>query len=243
MQFSNTSDASLGLYQDAQARTGTDSNAFLIADFTRWANRWYYKAVIEAMRSSSTWRFDDTNQTGNADDDAGRPVATSDLTNSQKAYSLPTGALKIRRVEVQDNGNNWSVVYPITEREITQSLSEFQETDGLPKYYILEGDRLRLYPAPATAQVTLTNGLRIYFEREIDEFTTGDTTQEPGLPEPYHHILSVGAAYDFAVSKGLNNVNFLKAEVDQLFVGLRKHFSDRHTEPKLRLRPHIVNYV
>lgn len=244
MQFHNSSSRELSLYADAQDRAGADSNAFTIAAFTRYCNRHYYRAVLEAWKAQDTWRFDDSNQSSNNDDDAGKPVATSTLVNSQKVYTLPTGALRIRRVEVKDVSGDWQVVRPISERQITHAEEEFFETDGLPLYYVLEGDTLRLFPAPDNGvSVTLTNGLRIFFDREVDEFTVSDTTQEPGLPEPFHHILSVGAAYDFCSSKGKPQAGNLRQELELLHQQLREFFSGRQQDQRLKMRPKRTSYA
>lgn len=235
MQFSSTS-GEKGLFQDAQFLTGTDSNSFPVADFTRLCNRWYYKAVLEAWHSSDDWEFDDTNQTGFA-------IATATLVDSQADYALPSNALKIRRVEVKDAAGNWSIVRPIDERQIGVALDEFYETDGLPKYFRLERNSLVLYPAPLTASVTLTAGLKLYFLREIDEFATSDTSQEPGLPEPFHRILSYGAAYDFCTAKNLPQAVMYRQEVEVMLRDLRTFMSNRNISRQTRLRPRIRNYV
>lgn len=240
MQFTDSS-SKTGLYEDAKFLTQTDTNAFPLADFARLANRWYYKAVIAVWKFQDSWRFDDSNQTSNNDDDAGKPVATSTLTNSQKVYALPTGALRIRRVEVKDQASNWQIVAPIAERSITGAEEEFAETDGIPRYYVLEGDKVRLFPAPDNGvSVTLTNGLRIFFDREVDEFTSADTTQEPGLPEPFHRVISLGAAYDYAIAHGLSNAKALGTEVTILMQEMGAFFSKRHdNKTTLRINPRV----
>lgn len=223
---------------------GADSNNFTIANFARLANRHYYRAVIDAWKCSDLWRFDDSNQSSNNDDDAGKPVATSNLTNSTKTYALPTGALRIRRVEVKDQAGNWQVVIPIAEQKIVGGEEEFMETDGRPQYYVLEGDKLRLFPAPDNGvSVTLTNGLRIFFDREVDEFTSADTTQEPGLPEPFHRILSIGAAYDFCLAKQKPQTNMLKMELEQLVSQLKEFFSVREVNVRPRLSARNRSYA
>lgn len=230
MQFTDSTNKT-GLYEDAQFLTGTDTNAFPIAQFTRLANRWYYKAVMAAWNANDDWRFDDSNQTNFA-------IATTTLVASQQDYSIPTNALRVYRIEVKDSAGNYQKLAPIDDGQINVALSEFEETAGMPRFYRLEKNSVLLYPAPAAASVTTASGLKIYFDREVDEFTTADTTQEPGIAEPFHRILSLGAAYDFAVAKGLANVNLLRQEVEMLLRDLSTYYSSRHLKgSRPRLTP------
>lgn len=232
MQFSESTNDT-GLYQDALFLVGKDTNNFPIKDFTRLVNRHYYDAVVDIWKSQDSWIFDDTNNSG-------LPQASQNLVDSQEAYDLPTGALKVRRVEVLDNSGDAHVLQPIREEEIGEALSEFAETDGLPRYYRLIKDQILLYPEPAAASVTTTNGLTIYFLREVDEFAATDTTQEPGIPEPFHRILSLGAAYDFAIAKSLPQSQSLLLEKERLMVRMREFFATRHEASPPKLRPRVT---
>lgn len=236
IQFSNSSDKSLGLYQDAQFRVGADSNSFQIADFTRSCNRWYYRAVLAAWQASSDWEFDDSNQTG-------FPISTATMVDSQADYAIPSNALKIHRVEVKDASGIWHLLQPIDETQVPIALDEYYKTDGIPLKYRVTRRSLILYPAPATASVTLASGLKLYFLREVDEFTTTDTTQEPGIEEPYHHVLSVGAAADFALAKGLENRKELREFAMETLDEMKQFYAGRHRDFKTRMRPKIFNYA
>jgi len=202
MQFSDTTNKQ-GLYQHAQFLASADSNNFPVADFTRLANVYYYRLVLEAWKADSKWKFDDSNQ-------ATQPNATQNLVADQQEYTIPTGALKIRRVAIKDDQGTWHDLEPIVEEDIHEPLDEFEDTSGTPRAYRLIGNDIVLYPAPAAADVTTTDGLKVWFLREIDEFTAADTTQEPGIAEPFHHLIAVGAAYDFGLRKGRGNTQILK---------------------------------
>lgn len=228
MQFSDVTNDT-GLVQHIDFLVGTNVNNFPLNDKAREMNRHYYNAVIAAWKASGDWDFDDTSQ-------ANFPIATDDLVNSQNDYALPVTALKLKRVEVLDSGGNSHVLVPLDDRQIPGSLDEFYKTDSLPQYYRVLRGSIWLYPAPATASVTITDGLKIYFLREVDEFVAGDTTQEPGIPEPFHDILSIGAAYNFALAKGRDNVNILKNELEQKMGSLREFMASRHENFDTRVR-------
>lgn len=235
MQFSDTTNKT-GIVEDITFLTGFDTNSYALADRTRNANRWYYKAVMAAWRASSDWEFDDANQSN-------MPIATTTLVADQKDYTIPTNALRILRVEVKDSAGNWVLVQPFDETQIGVALDEFEKTSGVPRYYRLTRRSVIMHPAPSAAAMTLTAGLKIYFLREVDEFTVADTTQEPGIAEPFHRVISLGASYDFALAKGLQNTAVLKQEVEQLLAELGQFYSARHRNFKAQLRVRKENYT
>lgn len=69
---------------------------------------------------------------------------------SQQKYTLPSEALAVRGVSIQDQSGNWHVRDPITLEEITsrQDESEFHSIPGQPIYY-------RPYAGPTTSTSTL----------------------------------------------------------------------------------------
>ena len=148
--------------------------------------------------------------------DSGSGSATS---NGLFIDSTP---LVILGVEILDNSGNYHVIRPITFQEIRRkgiAQSEYFETDGRPVQYEKRENRIVLYPAPDNGvTVTLANGLRVFYLRTADVFTSAQVTtaaKVPGFPSPWHDILAYEAAYLFAIAKGLANANFLKAELDR----------------------------
>ena len=86
--------------------------------------------------------------------------------------------------------------------------SEYQSTNGLPREYEIREGLVVLYPAPAAANVTLTNGLRIFYLRNAEQLNdVTSTTVFPGIPSPWHDLLAWGAAYDYGVVNNLPNTN------------------------------------
>ncbi len=242
MQFSDPENNN-GLIQDITFLTGLDTNAISLAERTRLINRHYYLAVIEAWKADPYWEFDDPNLGSSQSNNnwtyssmTGLPIATRDLVNNTRFYSLPTNALAIERVEVLNAQGVWQLLKPITKEEIGVAVSEFHKPSGMPIYYNLVGTNIELIPAPSSSAVTLTGGLKAYLSREIYEFAPTDTTKEPALPEPFHRLLSLGAAYDIAMAKGLSNAQLLKIEYEQLMQKMRNFFGRRHSEKKVRIK-------
>lgn len=155
------------------------------------------------------------------------------VTTSQQTLATST-PLVILGAEVQDNNGNWHVLKRITLRDIHDQeigQSDYQETDGLPKEYEIRDNLLVLYPAPDNGvSVTLSNGLRLYYLRSAEVFsslTEDSSAKEPGFPRPYHDILAYEAAYVFAITNGLPNAAALMSEVKRKerelfeFIGIR----------------------
>jgi len=235
----NDSSGGQGIVQDIDFICSTDSSSYPIADKIRNINRHYYKAVTDILKSTGRNQFDDSNLTT-------LPYYTFTLVNGQKDYSLPTDLLKINAIEVADSAGNWTRLQEIDEQELWPTITDFEETNGIPKYYNIRGGSVYLYPAPATGSVTLTNGGKFYLEREVDAFTTADTTQEPGFAEPFHRILSLGASYDYLIiNSTTEKADRALQQYEQLRKELREFYSDRNKEARSRFRPvnKTVEYI
>lgn len=180
------------LISDIDFLCTTDSTSYPAADKTRNLNRHYYVVVSDIMQVAGRGQFHDPNLTTVQD-------PTFDLVAGQSQYTLPSEMLQLEGIEIQDSAGNWVRLQEIDTADLRKTVTDFEETDGLPKYYDLRGDSLFLYPAPASGSVTTSGGGKLLTTRELDVFTTSDTTQEPGFVEPYHRILSLGAAYDYLV--------------------------------------------
>jgi len=127
----------------------------------------------------------------------------------------------------------------IDKKKIGVALKEYRNTSGIPDEYDLEGNSIFIYPPSSYAS---TAGGRLIYRRRPDYFTASDTIQEPGFPAPFHRILSYGAAYDYAVAKGLPNVNHLFQQIERLHEGLNSFFSRRGEEKQPRIIPQINDY-
>lgn len=233
MKF-NDSVEHLGLCQDINLLLGlsaADTSSFPIKDKTRSINEWYRRTNSWIWQATGTWEYDDSNYTD-------FPIATADLVATQQDYALPSTAQKIDRVEILDKSSNYQLLKPLDKSQVEEAMSEFYETDGMPAYYDLVGASLMLYPTPAAANVTTTAGLKLYFTRDISAFTSASTTTEPGFARPYHRILSLGAALDYAVGRKMwDRVPHIKGQINDLKTDLQEFYGSRHRDMKPRIIP------
>jgi len=215
--------------------TGTNSTSFPAATMLIEINNAYERVVSLILQADGRWQFDDNNFTS-------FPIATTTLVNSQPDYQFDTSHLKIERVEVLDKNGNYYKLEPIDLDDIDGSPSEFFETDGAPQYYDVQGGSLVLYPAPDNGvSVTLAAGLKVYFQRSGDLFTSGQVTtgtKVPGFNSLYHDLIAYWVAYNFAVAKGLSMANGFMAEIQRKEQSLQKDYSkrDKDDRPQITVR-------
>jgi len=173
------------------------------------------------FESYSGWQFIDDNT---SDTSTGVPYTDTNLVSGTGLYSLPSAALTVNGVEVLIN-STWKRLKAITSEQLMDAGGDsLFGTNSTPAYYMLQGDVIRLLPVPNTST---TSGLRVYFDQGVSEFTYTDTTKTPGFASPFHPMLAVGAALDYAISRGLNK----KADLQNLWndyeLRLRKFYSKR----------------
>ena len=180
------------------------------------------------------------------------PTFTISMTNGTRAYDLnaiSTTPLQILGVEVQDQDSNWHPLDRITLADIHKleiGEVDYQETNGRPREYIIRDSQLALYPAPDNGvSVTLTNGLKIFYTRTADVFTSAQVTtgtKTPGFPAPWHDMLSYGPAYDIAVTEGLPNARQLRAEYDRKMRELLDFISRRNQDVRPIMTTRGINH-
>ena len=223
----------------ARFLTNTDSVSFTDANLLILENASYERIVGKLIKETvgGDWPFGDENYSS-------FPTYTQDLINSQSDYEIDalTLPLNILAVEILNVDGNFEVIRPISLKEIHRrgiAQTEYQKTDGKPGEYEKRENIVVLYPAPDNGVlVTLTAGLKIFFLRTADNFTSAQVatgTKVPGFPSPWHDILAYESAYHYAVSNGLNNVNFLKSEMDRKEQELMDFVSSRNQDDRKRI--------
>ncbi len=196
MEFSNTTTKG-GIIQHCETLLGMSDgdisgNAVLLKVFTRLTNNWYRRADSAIWQFSSSWGFDDSDHTD-------LPRATANLVDDQHDYEIPSSARVIREVWVKDSVGNWIKMKPVDEQNSTTPLGEKYDEKGMPSKFDMVGRSLFLYPAPKTSDVTITAGLKVLVDRDIDEFVSTDTTKGPGFDNHFHEMVPVGASLDYAL--------------------------------------------
>lgn len=241
MQFSDTSSAQNGLIQSCEFWSGLgkaqiSGNTQRLAEFTRLINNRYDQYTMLLLSSQDGWDFDDINHTD-------YPIITADLVADQQNYSLPASLdlIKIKRVEVKLDGNKFYRAEPIDINEIssgTDADTIAGKFSTVNPFYDAEYDVVRLYPIPTQA---VTNGLKITYYRNVDAFTTADTTQKPGFDRAFHELLSIGAVLDWSIAKGKDVKGDLQGRLAQLEGLFIDHYGRKNRDRQIILKPFLTN--
>lgn len=208
-------------------RTGADTTAFPAATRLYLTNRWYHKVAVMILTAMGSADFDDANRTD-------YPEVTTNLVASQQDYTLPTTALRLKRVEAKLDGSTW---YPVTPFDLndnayaTDTTSVARDFSVQDPYYDLTANAIKLYPIPAS---NVTAGLKIWYSREVAEFTSGEVstgTKEPGFDEPFHVMVALGICYDWFAAKDPSptRLNPILAELAEYEARLKKHYQSKIT--------------
>ena len=242
MVFNDTNNK-LGMIQYAEQLCGFDDGGIsgtdtLCKQFTGLLNSIYREIVAKIWRVQGGWEFDDRNLST-------VPVATTDLVADQQDYELPSTAQQIQRVEILDSDGNYQVISPIDKSQISdEAMTEYLETAGMPEQYDMVGRSIFLYPKPSSSDVTTTAGLKIYVARDIDAFTSSDTTQEPGFVNNFHALIPLGASKRYAVGKSMwNTVNACQKDMDLMERDFEEFYSRRNKNVKVRISPSMEQYT
>lgn len=242
MKYSSTSSKD-GILQFAEDLLGFNDgdisgNNNLKKRFTRLINDRYNQASNWIWKASGDWEYDDTGQTT-------LPIATTDLVANQQDYELPSTAQKLERVEIKNADGNYVIVRPIDKSQIPNiAMTEYYEEAGTPIYYDMVGRSIIFYPKPGAGYVTLASGLKIYVARNIVEFNSTATTQEPGFAPQFHRILPIGACMDFTVGRQMfNTMKSLQILLKETETDMKEFYSRRHRNPiNPRINPNDENY-
>jgi len=227
-----------GLIQDAEqlvfSQYGTISgNADTLADFTQRINRAYDKLATLIMSVDNRWQWDDRNYTSDL------PIASTDIVNGQRQYTLALEHLRIVRVQVTDSAGNLLTARSIDIHD-PEGRAIYDEAptpvEGIPVLYDKSADVLTLYPTP---NYDKTDGLIVHFQRQPSYFVASDTTKRPGVASLFHRYLSLAASADYAISHGMDKKNDLFTMVRTMEEDIKDWYSKRSKDEQLTLRAKI----
>lgn len=234
---------------EIRAICDADSTSLTNATLLYRVNNAYEEIVgkIIAESAGSDWKFGDANYSA-------FPSYTLNLVAGTAAYQIDALAsgtypdsyepLIIIGVEILNDEGNYYPIKPISLKEIHETgiaQSEFLETNGAPLYFEKREHMVVLYPAPAAADVTTTNGLKIFYLRTADRFTSSEVTtgtKEPGFASPYHILIVYKAAIPYCLSYKKDRVPFLMSEIARLEKDMLAFYArrDQTVTPKLTMK-------
>lgn len=235
MQFSDTTNKN-GLLQECEfwcnlGDAGITGDTTLKAQFTSRINRAYDAIAPILFSYGDKMRWDDTNHTDH-------PIGTTNLISGQNDYQFLSddnglSILNITDVMILDSSSSteYRQLRRITLDEGEDALRAMSPnpTDaGVPYAFVEKDNTVFLLPEP---NYNATAGLKIFFERVPDYFTSADTTQTPGIPTPFHPLLALHASRDWlAVYKPENTllIGTIEREIAKKEAALRQAVNVRN---------------
>lgn len=168
---------------------GITNNATLLKQFTNLINIAGSQIWHLIFQLNGGWKYDDANYTD-------LPQASQNLADGVQKYALPTSALTVARIEAMDVTGVYHKLVPMNLDEIDVADEAFLSNgnqlgatgSGMPQYYRLLGSTIYLYPIPAAVAITVTNGLKVFFDRASVGFASNDTTKTFGWASEYHDL-------------------------------------------------------
>lgn len=227
MQFGYDTTNKSSIFDDIDSLCGSTSATYPTLTKARNVLQAYQQVAVLIWDSDGTWQYDDSNAT-----DA--PKATRTLGQASATYQVPTTAMRVEGVEVKTAGGEWRKISPIDYHDLDMSPEEYMKSSGMPQYYELTGNEIRLFPPPNSAYATLSAGMTVRISREVSAFASASSAA-PGFPTAFHRILSYAAAIDFERDTRQRD-NFVQMK-DRLERGLARFYSKRAPEMKTRIKP------
>lgn len=215
--------------------TSLDTNIYKSEDRLVAINNAYDKLHSIILESQDEWDFDDSNAID-------LPIATTDLVANQGTYALPETLYRLNKVEI-NYGSGMVKALPLDLNETNLSEAEILERANVATpYYRIFGRTIKFYPTPTANS---TDGLKLYYDRAVDKFTTEDVTtgtKTPGLDRLWHDYIALQASLDGAVKYNLVNKGDLSNLLQEMEQRIRKYYGKRTLDRKTKLTNFIEDY-
>ena len=238
MQF-NPTDKSISICADIDfwiTGKSTVASDCPIEDKTRLSNAALDRICYLIQRSDNKWNWDDTNNTD-------LPIGRTDLVEGQRDYGIVgTTFFKVLKVLVKDRAGYYRELTPVSLNSPEgKKIAEDLDTDiGVPIYYVKLGSSVFLGPKP---DYGYSEGVKIFYQRNIVYFTSSDTDAEPGFNPNFHRLVSLNAARDYCAANGIEGrLPILEKRIAEMEMALTDYYSNRAEDQHDRLRLRKEDY-
>lgn len=226
-----------GIVQQVRAFARVDSSQWPTANIVNSVNNWLDKVTGYAIGADKRFQWDDTNHTE-------LPEGKRDLTVNVTDYSFlldeqGNTILNLVGVSMLENGY-YRPLIPVNRLDESYDRETFGQVSGTPRYFDKIADNvIRLDMIPTA---TVTNGLKFFFQRTPSYFTATDTTKTPGVAPILHRGFVIAAAYDCAMTLGLQNLQPLSVEMQKEEAFLQTHFANRNSEDEVFMSNRSISF-
>lgn len=252
--FSDTTNLH-GLMQNYEKEIGADygfvsGNQTRRREFTSKTRSAWDMYIYLAIKASGTWQFDDSNHTK-------FNFIKTDLVAGQRDYTFTTDEqgnliLDIYKVAVLKSATDtlYEEIYPVDQQTKDHAPDMVAEntTQGIPYQYDKTANGIFLDPP---SSYSVTNGLKVYINREASYFSESDTTKMPGCPSIHHDYFYLRPAMEYARRNSLDNFNLLREAVmsyegdeeNGVTGSIERYFSRRQRDERKIMRPKLTKFI
>ena len=199
--------------------TDSDTTSFPTATRLIYANAAQSEAAGDIIGADGTWNYDDTNYTD-------LPIGKATIVDGQQDYSFDDEMLFIEGISVLDSDGNYQKLKPFDKNELDVDPDEYMESNGMPTHYDKQGRSVFLYPAPAAANVTTADGLKVFFRRKTKDITSFGAIS-PGFVHTEHMMMPYKIALPYCISYKKDRVAIMEQKIQEHRERLIAHYSRR----------------
>lgn len=234
LPFSDTTNKS-GILQLIEGNCGFNDgditgNTTRLKKFTAAVNLAHDFVLGFVLRAAGwKWQPDDINHTG-------LPVALINLVSGTRTYAFSTDSEGSYIVDVykvmilKDASSGEYIELENVDATTADNMAEFNDgltRSGVPTKYTKTGNRITFNVTP---NYSATNGIKVLVSREGTYFTTSDTTKRPGIAHLFHEWYVLKPSYDYARTKGLQNVSRLEKDMNLMQKAIEAHYGAREKD-------------
>jgi len=235
--FSDTT-TNLGIVQQVRNFMRVDSTQWPTSRIVNSINNYHDTVTGYAIGADKRFQWDDTNHTK-------LPIGTTNLVSGQSDYSFlldeqNNPIITLTRIDIINNdGVTYRQLELFDQSETDEALQQLYTGNAQSEYYDKIADNIiRLYPTPS---VSITAGIKFYFQRTGSYFAATDTTKSPGVSPLLHRGYVIAAAYDGALTLGLSNLASLGTERQIEERKMIQYFADRNMDSNSVMRGRYIN--
>lgn len=234
------------VFSDSTNNTGIceQARSIMRVDATQWptykivnsCNNWHDMVTGYAIGADRRFEWDDTNHTK-------LPIGTTALVDSQSDYSFLTDEqnnkiLNLTSISLLEIATNKETKLDlVTRTDADYDYQTFGVESGTPTKYDKIADNIIKFDKVPSAADASTYKIKFYFQRTGSYFAATDTTKEPGVSPLLHRGYVIAAAYDGALTLGLQNLQPLSIELQKEEAKMKEAFAIRNTDGVKRVVP------
>ena len=131
-----------------------------------------------------------------------------------------------------DSNGKWTLLKAIDEMRETSAIGAIELESGTPTEYWKTANGIFL---KVKSNYNQTNGIRMFFTRSPNYFTTANTTEVPGIPNGHHRYLALKPAFWYWLPKDTSRANIFFAELQKVELSIKDEYSQRTRDEVARL--------